>query len=464
MRWLTREDFSERRFLGWQVWLKQVCLYAWIAGFLSEIVATQGGALLFDTWSVAFIWPLLTILLLWLLTLVCMRLWRIPFLAALSGLQVLLPYLFLLPVGDLLFRGIGYSQQAGFANGWQALASLLSGGILPFSVPPSSVVSVWIGCLAWIAYSWWRTTSERTVQKLASALVPSYLIFPLLFLGPSFIGWLVMIREVPIWSSSPALVERAFEAAHIGGYAWQEVYARFPFAIGGEAHVSQQWLITALSFLLIFALLFRTLSQAWHWKRGEWIAFLWTPTTRRALFAVLLGVVASALLISATFIHAFTHIIALILLFICVSLLRMGHMAKDDLFEAVRGSLPAHRPLAMGKIRAADLEEWYPIWQVGGLTAAIFLGWPVFLAVLWSELTQRVPVSEEGWKTCLQRALPLAGYVLAGWMVGAEKGSFGSLAPAVAGLVVLGFFAFQLLRSSFSRRSASSMLDGNHKR
>lgn len=440
MKWLTRESFSERRFPGWWPWVKQICLYAWIAGFLHELLESRLAPKLFDTFTILVLWPLLSILLVGIGAYGCARLWRVSFSAALEGLLPYAPGIVAVPFLGAFIQAAGGVFELGFASGWQALASFLSGGVLPFSVAPSALVCLWVAALAWIIYSWLRIHSPDW-QHIVLSLVPAYLGFPLIFLVPSFLGWRLMWGEVLIWSASADTVKRAFAATHIDGYTWYNVYERFPLAIGGEAHLSQIWLLVSLIYIAIVIASTIYLSRTWRWKASDWGRFTEKSSVARVCIPVVIGMV-SALSLEGGRMPSFSHLIAYTLLIITSALSVLARMAKVDLEQALRGSLPGHRPLAMGRIRSTDVEEWGRIWSALSWVGAFLLGWPILTAWIWAEWIQHGVPDGKGWKTSLRHVLPTLGYVLAGWMVVVERGSFGALSPAMSALVCLAYMGW----------------------
>jgi hypothetical protein len=88
------------------------------------------------------------------------------------------------------------------------------------------------------------------------------------------------------------------------------------------------------------------------------------------------------------------------------------------------------------------------VWRAGAYVLAWLLGWPVLISFALTDLahylsiTARSPWAYLGW-----RALAYGGFCLVGWMVVVERGSFGSLAPALAALVILVNFGWNWRRN-----------------
>ncbi|MBP6944465.1 hypothetical protein KBD61_03945 [Patescibacteria group bacterium] len=442
MIWASLEMFSERRFGGWRVFLTRLVLLSWVVGFVSELVEARSSLVPFDVMTVLMVWPGMIFLLTSLLALACVRLWRVSFVSALGGLASYLPVLFFIPVFNFLLQGAGFSPEMGFANGWQALTVLLTGGVLPlFTVPPAFVLT-WILCLGWLAWSWWRVASMRRPWELVQGLLPGYLGFPLLFLLPSFIGWSVIVGDVPIWSGLNTIVGQGFIAAQIDGFAWRAVYERFPLAIGGEAHVSQTWLFAVFTWSVSLIVVFYQLVRNWRWSAKQFMSFIGRRRVMMGLGVVALGA-AGAFLFKEGHILTWTHILAFLMLMIVTGLFILVQAAETELLEATHGSLAADRPLATGAVRSADLAEASWIWSVAAAAGALMLGMAPFLAFVFAYISHRQALSaRHPWAFLSWMTLPFAGYFLAGWMMVAERGSFGALAPALASLVFLAIFAW----------------------
>lgn len=442
MMWASLEMFSERRFGGWRIFLTRLVLLSWMVGFVSELVEARSSLVPFDVMTVLFVWPGVVFLLVALLAWVCVRLWRVSFVAALSGVTSYLPVLFFIPIVTFLLQGAGFSSESGFANGWQALTLLLTGGVLPlFTIPPAFVLT-WILFLSWLAWSWWRVASMRRPWQLVQGLAVGYLGFPLLFLLPSFIGWSVIVGDVPIWSGLDAIVGQGFIAAQIDGFAWRAVYERFPLAIGGEAHVSRTWLFAVFTWLVSLMVVFYQLVRTWRWSVKQFVSFVGRQRVMLGLGAIILGMVGAWLFKEG---HAFTwtHLLAFFMIATVTGLFVLVQAAQTELLEATHGSLSADRPLAAGLVRTADLTEASWIWSMAAAAGALLLGIAPFLAFMFAYISHRQALSaRHPWAFLSWTTLPFVGYFLAGWMTVAERGSFGALAPALASLVFLAVFAW----------------------
>lgn len=442
MKWLARESFSDRRFPGWRAFLIQIFVVSWVAGGLFELIRAGSALITFDTMGVVLVWPMMVAVCIFLLAFVCLRLWRVSFVAALGGLLMYVPVLFLVPAFEFLIRGLGFVYELGFASGWQALTLLLTGGILPVFVIPLAFQLTWMFILAWVVWSWWRSTSVPTLWELAQGLAFGYIGFPLLFLLPSFIGWFILFGEVPIWSTTGTIVGQAFAVAQIDGYPWRAIYERFPLAIGGEAHVSQTWLFAISAWFVGVGVIGFERVRAWQWSWRRLGQFATRERSLRILGLVLLGGVGAFVFKEG---HAFTwmHLVAWCGLLVTGGLFALAQAAEVDLLEAAHGSLSADRPLAMGAIRSADLVEASWIWLVAGCFGAGLLGMSVFLSFMLAYLAHRQALgAKDRWTFLGWASLPVTGYFLAGWMMVAERGSFGVLAPAFATLAFLLFFAW----------------------
>ncbi len=439
---LTRESFSERRFPGWRSLLTQVFLYSCVAGFISQLIKAQSSLVVLDPMTVLLLWPSLAFVLLSLLGFVCTRLWHVSFAAGVGGVYGFRWVVFLVPVFELLIRSLGFSNELGFVSGWQALTMLLTGGILPVFIVPPAVMLVWVLSFGWLMWSWWRSTSERNVWRLVQDAVPGYLALPLLFLVPSLIGWTILVGDIPVWSTMGMVVERAFVAAQIDGYAWRAVYERFPLAVGGEAHVSQTWLFATLVWIVGLLILFIVLANAWQWSLRRFWVFADRRRCLQAFGTVCLGMIGATMFGEG---HAFTwtYGLAFLQLALTTMLFVFARAAEVDMLEATHGILTPERPLAAGWVRAADLEEWSWIWSVAACFGAWLLGLSVFLAFALAFISHRqVLVARGRWELLGWSALLSVGYLLAGWMMVAERASFGVLAPAFAALMFLIIFAW----------------------
>lgn len=442
MIWASLEQFSERRFGGWRAFLTRLVLLSWVAGFVSELVEARSSLVSFDVMTVLLVWPSTVFLLTALLAWVCVRLWRVSFISALGGLASYLPVLFFIPVFTFLLQAAGFSHEIGFANGWQALTVLLTGGVLPFFTLPPAFVLTWILFLGWLAWSWWRVASPRVPWRLAQGLMVGYLGFPLLFLLPSFIGWSVIVGDVPIWSGLDTIVGQGFIAAQIDGFAWRAVYERFPLAIGGEAHVSRTWLFAVFTWLASLMIVFYQLTRTWRWSAKQFVSFVGRQRVMLGLGSVILGIIGALVFKEG---HAFTgtHLLAFLVLAIVTALFVLVQAAKTELLEATHGSLAPDRPLSAGLVRVTDLTEASWIWSVAAAAGALILGIAPFLAFIFAYITYQQALSaRHSWGFLSWTTLPFAGYFLAGWMTVAERGSFGALAPALASLVFLALFAW----------------------
>ncbi len=447
MKCLTRESFSERRWSGWATWLTQVWMVAVAAGFVSELVLARGAQALFDTVQVVLLWPLMAVCIGFLLAVLCMRLWKVSLFAALVQVATLLPLLFVVPLlqwteGVLL----GVRDEATFVNVGRAVASLLSGGMLPTPVAPSAVAFLWLGVCAWLGWSWWKMTPGRTGRALLRAFLPTYIGFAVLWILPSILGWFALAGHVSLWRVGADVVEHGFVATQIDGYAWSNVYERFPLAIGGEAHISSQWFMTMVPFLVLLSLYLLHLARAWRWSWRQWMVFVGGDRMGRVGGVVLFGLCAA--LGSGTHLLGWTHALALLALVMSLALFLLAQIADTDLAKAAFGSLGHDRPLSLGTVRSADLVEAVLVWRAGAYVLAWLLGWPVLISFALTDLahylsiTARSPWAYLGW-----RALAYGGFCLVGWMVVVERGSFGSLAPALAALVVLVNFGWNWRRN-----------------
>lgn len=450
MKWLTRESFSERRFLGWRPFVTHVFLLAWMVGFICELIRAHSALAGFDVMGVLFVWPMIVLLLVFLLAFVCLRLWRVSLVAALGGLWAYLPALFFVPVFELVIRSLGFMNELGFASGWQALTVLLTGGLLPVFVVPPAFQLMWILVFGWIAWSWRRSNPSLTVWQLAQGLGVGYVGFSLLFLLPSFISWVVLVREVPIWSTVAPVVSQGFTVAQIDGYAWRAIYERFPLAIGGEAHVSQTWLFASFAWMSCLVVLFLQQARSWKWSWSRWNGFVGRERFIRLFGSVLLGLVA-AMMFGEGHSFTWTHAFALIELVMTVGLYALVQAADVDLIEVAHESLASDRPLATGLITTTDLEEARWLWLAAASLGAFLLGLPVFLACMFAYVAHCQALSAtHRWAFLSWTSLPGAGLFLVGWMAVAERGSFGTLAPAFSALVFLALFAWNWRKFDYS--------------
>jgi hypothetical protein len=442
MIWASLEMFSERRFGGWRVFLTRLVSLSWVVGFISELAEARSSLVSFDVMTVLFVWPGVVFLLTSLLGLVCVRLWRVSFISALGGLSSYLPILFFIPVFHFFLQAAGVPLEMGFANGWQALAALLTGGLLPLFILPPAFVLVWMLFLGWLAWSWWRMTSSRTPWQLAQGLWPGYLGLPLLFLLPSFIGWSVIVGDVPIWSGLNTIVGQGFIAGQIDGFAWRAVYERFPLAIGGEAYVSRTWLFAVFSWLASLIVVFYHLIRAWRWSVQQLVSFVGRQRFMMGFGVVVLGALGAFLFKEGHSVTG-THILAWFVLMLVTGLFLLVQTAEAELLEAAHGSLAVDRPLAAGNIRSTDLAEASWVWLFAAGAGALMLGIAPFLAFTFAYICHKQALAaRHPWAFLSWMTLPFPGYFLAGWMTVAERGSFGALAPALACLVFLAVFAW----------------------
>ncbi len=438
MRWFTRDMLSERRFLGWPEILFRICLTAWVAGFISTVIEGRSSLALFDTIEVMMLWPLGVLLAGLLLAWAIKRLWSVSLEAAFTGVMTCLPVVFFIPVLNLLGERFDIQTNIGFAGGWQALALLISGGILPSPTVPVAILVVWFSLLIWISYSWWRTASVKSWRVLAEAVLPSYLLFPFIYLLPSFLGWTVLFGDISIWSSGSSLVGRAFTVSQIDGYVWRNVYQRFPLSIGGEAHISAQWLMLSVAFIVLSLLVPIYLARVWKWSWRTWVVFARPTWIVRAGGLVVLGVVAAYFFESRALVWHWSYVIAVLVLGVTTLQLMFTQAVDTDLAQASFGSLPATRPLAQGLVTSADLQSWRAIWIVTGAVGAWLLGWPIFLAYLLICIAgHQSLLVRSTWAYLAWSSFGQAGMFLIGWMIMVPKGGFGTLAPAFAALIFL---------------------------
>lgn len=438
MKWFTHESLSERRFLGWREILFRVCLMAWVAGSVSAFIDGRSSLALFDTIEVLMIWPFGVLIVGLLLAWVVKRLWRVSLESAVTGVLAYLPLVFLVPILNLLGERLNVQTDIGFVGGWRALALLVSGGILPSPTAPPALLIVWFGLLVWISGSWWRFATVKSWRVLAEALLPSYLLFPFIYLVPSFLGWTVLLGDVSIWSASSSLVSRAFTVSQIDGYVWRNVYQRFPLFIGGEAHISAQWFMISVAFIVFGLLIPVYLARIWKWSWRTWMVFARPAWVARAGGLVALGVIGAYFFESRSFVWHWTYLVALAVLGVTVLQLAFTQAVDTDLTQATFGSLPGTRPLAQGLVTDADLRSWRTIWVIGGAIGAWLLGWPVFLAYLLICIADYQALSvRSAWAYLAWSSFAQAGLFLIGWMVMVPKGGFGTLAPAFAALIFL---------------------------
>ncbi len=453
MKWLSRASFSEHRWSGWMDWLKHVCAFALVAGFVSELVLARDTQALFDTMSVVLLWPLLTVCVCLLLGLICMRLWNTSLHAALAYLATILPCIFVVPFIQLLeSEFFGVHDQVTFVGTGHALISLLTGGIFPTPVAPLGVAFVWICVCMWFGWSWWKTTPGRTPRELLRAFFPVYVGFAGLWLIPSLIGWSMLIGHVPLLRVGGDLVEHGFVAAQIDGYAWPNVYGRFPLAIGGEAHISSQWLLATLTLLTLLALYFVHLARMWRWSLRQWLVFAERERVIRVMGLVGLGLLAAGFL-SVRPLFGWTHTLAFLDLVVATGLFALVQVADVDLASASFGSLSHDRPLSAGLVRSSDLIEAKHLWRGMAYVMAWLLGWPILVSFALADLAHLFSLTTRGsWAYLSWHALSCAGFFLAGWMVIAERGSFGALAPALALFVSLANFGWNWRRPTLDAR------------
>jgi len=454
MKWLMRESCSERRFGGWWKWIKNVACIAWLAGFASELAAARGAAVLFDVTSVVLLWPMIAIGCVLLLAWVCQRLWGVSFIGALVGLEPYLPLILLIPLLEIVGGEGGMRTEAAFVGGKFALTSLATGGVFPMIAPPA-LICVWIGVLGWITYSWWRSTPQRSGIALVRGLAPIYFLFAPISLIPSLIGWIILFDHVPVWSASSSLIEQAFIATQVDGFAWRAIYERFPLALRGEAHVSTQWFMLSVGFLAFGGLMAAYLKYGLRWSFSLVSRFVTAARVGRVAGMVGIGAIL-ALLLETTPVWGWTHIVALLVFLSTITLSILYEAAHTDLTQAITGSLPMNRPLALGEVRANDLQDGRDLWMMASLVGAWLLGWPVFLAYLLAMLAAREALEVRSpWAESGFQAVSHIGYVLMGWMAIVERGSFGSLAPALALFTALMIFVIQRWRLSRSPSTIS---------
>ncbi|GEM_PF-6158949 len=447
MKWVARPSFFEHRWSGWRVWLGEVWFFSVIAGSLSELVPGSNAQAVLDVLHIAFVWPLVTTGLVMLMAGICVRLWQVSWKSTLAYLETLLPFILLVPGIQLIERWSGLYEHVAFVNFRTALGSFFTGGLFPAPTAPLGVAVVWLGVCVWVGWSWWHITPKHTVRELFLACAPGYFCFVGFWLVPSLIGWAALVGSVPLWNADSALVEHGFVVTQIDGYAWRSVYERFPFALGGEAHISSQWLFSTLLLLLGFALYMVMVQKTWCWSWKGWWRYAEASRIQRVVGTVGLGFCIATVL-ETHHLFGWTQVLALLELFIATTLFVLAQAADVDLAKAMFGLLPPDRPLSSGAVSAAELGETKQVWRIMGYALAWWLGFPVLAAFVIADLTHhRSIVAREafaflGWST-----LSIASLFLAGWMVQAERGSFGGRGPACALLVSLLYFGWNWMRN-----------------
>ncbi len=225
------------------------------------------------------------------------------------------------------------------------------------------------------------------------------------------------------------------------------MYARFPLAIGGEAHISTQWLLVTMLLLALVVWLMTYLSVTWHWSLKRWWQFAEADRVLRVAGIVGLGLLMACLFTTLPR-FGWTHVLATLELLVATGLFILAQAADTDLARAATGSLAYDRPLSSGLVKAVDIIEMKSIWRGMVYVLAGLLGWQVLAAFALADLAHQASLSVRAvWAYLVWSVLPSMGYFLAGWLVITERGNFGALATALAAFVGLIHFSWQVWRN-----------------
>ena len=203
----------------------------------------------------------------------------------------------------------------------------------------------------------------------------------LVLLAPSVFGWFGLSDLSPL-SAGALSVRRGLVLLANNGYWWNNLYDRFPFALGGEAELGSRLLVGALAYLVLAGI-----AAFLAWRAAKFSRTLWWRHVRGESFFLPFVLALFGLALAAgqggSFVWKYSQLLAFIILLLVLFfgwMFAVGLNHKHDLAaDARRG---ADHPLATGELAAAHLDEANVLFLAFGIMGAAMLGWPVLYPFL----------------------------------------------------------------------------------
>ena len=435
---ISVESFSERRFPGYASWIGGFYLISLASGFFSVLATSraQDGRLM-DLTQILLLQPLAQLVAVAILVAVFVFFLRAPVKAILQAITPWLPLFIAASVIDLALSCIGIYFAGTFVNASGALSALLTAGLLPIPLASIGTAALIVFAVVMMYRTVLRARRKKTVA--IQSAVALYLLSIVALLVPSILGWFALTAPLTAFTAGALSVRRGIIVLVNGGYWWDNLYDRFPFALGGEAEIAGRLLIGALIFIILAVvtsvLVFRSAKldrlAVWRHLRGD---IAWLPFVLVAFgWAIAIGQ-------GATFPFKFSQLVALVLFLLVIFFAWtyvVGLNHKHDLaMDAAQG---INHPLATGDLSMAHADDLNGVFLLFAVAGSFLLGWPVLYAMMafvgLRSLFDLPPFR-------LKRLFPInalllgasnLALVLAGWFFGVEHAN---LAKFPSGLAV----------------------------
>jgi len=377
---ISAESFSERRFPDYGSWLAAFYLVAVVAGFFSVLANSrmQDGRLL-DLTNVLLLQPLFALLAVALLAAVLAAFTRQSVKAILQAVTPWLPLLIAASIVNWGIASLGLRIAPQLVNLGGAALAFVTAGLLPYPVASVGTIALLVFAVVLVYRTIVRIRNNKKIAIAAAASL--YASSLLVLLAPSVLGWFGLSDLSPL-SAGALSVRRGLVLLANNGYWWNNLYDRFPFALGGEAELGSRLLVGALAYLVIAAV-----AACLAWRAARFSRTLWWRHVRGESFFLPYVLALFGLALAAgqggVLVWKYSQLLAFIILLLVLFfgwMFAVGLNHKHDLAaDARRG---ADHPLATGELAAAHLDEANVLFLVFGVMGAAILGWPVLYPFL----------------------------------------------------------------------------------
>ena len=388
MLFLRPPVFSDRKFVGLGQWLVLFFVTALLGIGLSFLTGRVSDGRVITVPELLLTYPLIRLCFSLLFIGVLARFLRISFPAALQGVVPwLLPFQLLPGAIDLVLQALRIATPAPyFVNPSGIVLSLVSVGFAPHALLSYGSL-ITLACLV----AWLFIQIKRARGRLVPALSGTILFYVLAVLfaaSSSVLGWFGLVSRSAIFTAGSNVISRGLIVLSQEGYWWKNIAERFPGALGGEVEVSVLLLLTVVMYLVLVAGLVAWIYRIMHLS---WRAWLFEDRRQLLIYGVvvLLSGGSLALVQGEVWLRHWTMTVAAIVLLITWLAALLSVLGDGDVTDMGEDDRAGRmRPLTMGTVSAATLEDLGWIFKGVALVGGWLLGWPICLCIFLFSLAQ----------------------------------------------------------------------------
>lgn len=280
---------------------------------------------------------------------------------------------------DLIWKWFFPTWQQTYAAGSSFIISFLTLGLFPHPLTSLGLSLALILALVLMG-RWMRTVLP--FKKVFNGLVACFVIWSVLLLTPSLIGWMhgaIGPSATPFFGTSIE-IERGLSAMVANGYWGKDAHQRFSTPIGNEGSAAVERLFAALAFfaLAVGVFIFSPLKKL-SWRNR--FAFL-RPELAMTFGALAVLGWSVGFVQKAGMAWRFDGVVSFAT-FVVTILAAWTYIAgRNDVFDLAEDERNhSERPLASGMISMQELQEALPMFLTLSLIGGWILGWPVLASL-----------------------------------------------------------------------------------